>query len=402
MRIIRFLIFYVLVSIMGLLGLIFLGLNHFTIQLDLLNTKYSVSVAWVMVGAAGFGFVVALLVLLPGRLAVGLHARSLERELRYLERKLDDSEDLLEDREELRARLLAQHEALMERHERMLLRHQSLMTDHSHTLAERDDARAQLNALRISRPASIAAHISGAATALRLLPPAKQAPADPVSIARPTTPPPAAHPAPPTPAAQVAAPAPTPAPDPIAAPASATETRVEPVAPPTAPPVEPVEPMKPMKPVEPVKPTPTRAPWRLVAPKPATVEAGPAPATVPVVSVSAEVISPAGSESAASVPPPATKKAEKALKAPSTMPPAWRRLLADLRMRGAHAWQSTRALFGRMRQGIATGWNSIAAWVRTGWNNLATWITIQATAQRVRIHQLWQRLMDLRTTRGDA
>lgn len=396
MRIIRFLIFYVLVSIMGLLGLIFLGLNHFTIRLDLLNAQYSVSVAWVMVGAAAFGFVVALLVLLPGRLAVGLHARSLERELRYLERKLDDSEDLLEDREELRARLLAQHEALMERHERMLLRHQSLMTDHSHTLAERDDARAQLNALRISRPASIAAHISGAATALRLLPPAKQAPADPVSIARPTTPPPAAHLAPPTPAAQVAAPAPAPAPDPIAAPASATETSAEPVAPPAAPRVEPV------KPTEPVEPTPARASWRLVAPKPATVEAGPAPATVPVVSVSAEVTSPAVSESAASVPPPATKKAEKALKAPFTTPPAWRRLLADLQMRGAHAWQSTRALFGRMRQGIATGWNSFAAWVRTGWNNLAAWITTQAAAQRVRIHQLWQRLMDLRTTRGDA
>lgn len=372
MRIIRFLIFYVLVTVMGLMALIFLGLNHFTIRLDLLNAQYSVSVAWVMVGAAAFGFVIALLLLLPGRLATGIHARSLERELRYLERQLDEREYLLEDREELRARLLAQHEALMERHERMLLRHQALVTDHSHALAERDDARAQLSALRIARPSSIAAHISGAATALRLLPPAKQAPAEPVPITRPATPAPASA----APVAQVAPLTPTPAAAPTATPASATETQVEPVKPPAAAPVEP-------------KP----APWRLTASRPDIVEADPAPATVPVVSVTTGVAAPPAS---------GTKKAQKAKRAAATTPPAWRRLLANLQTRGAHTWQATRALFARLRQGIAMGWNSVAAGITTGWNRLARGIATQATTQRVRLHQLWQRIIAVRATRDDS
>jgi len=388
MRIIRFLIFYVLVTVMGLMALIFLGLNHFTIRLDLLNAQYSVSVAWVIVGAAAFGFVIALLLLLPGRLATGIHARSLERELRYLERQLDESEYLLEDREELRARLLAQHEALMERHERMLLRHQALVTDHSHALAERDDARAQLSALRISRPSSMAAHISGAATALRLLPPAKQTPAEPVPITRPATPAPAtpapatpapATPAParPTPAAQVAAtPTPTPAAAPVAIPASATETQAEPIKPPA---------------VEPVEPKPAQ--WRLIASKPDIVEAGPAPASVPVVSTTAGV---------AASPASVKKQAQKAKKAAATTPPAWRRLLATLQTRGAHTRQATRALFARLRRGIVAGWSSVATGITTGWHRLAAWITTQATTQRARLHQLWQRLVALRATRDEA
>src|SRR5690242_13201910 len=129
MRIIRFLIFYVLVSVLGILALIFFGLNHYNVQIDLLEAQYTVSVAWVMAGAALFGFIVSMLLLGPGRLAAGWNSRALDREVR-------DLEGLLERREELRARLLAQHEALLERHERILLRHQALLDEHSHVIAE--------------------------------------------------------------------------------------------------------------------------------------------------------------------------------------------------------------------------------------------------------------------------
>ena len=100
MRIIRFLILYMMVSVLGLMVLLFLALNHYTIQIDLVRAQYPVSIAWVMMGAALFGFVIALLLLLPGRLAAGLHVRALERDVRSLERLLVDREDLLEEQED--------------------------------------------------------------------------------------------------------------------------------------------------------------------------------------------------------------------------------------------------------------------------------------------------------------
>src|SRR5690348_8636338 len=99
MRIIRFFILYVMVSVLVFMVLVFLALNHYTIQIDLVRAQYPVSVAWVIVGSAVFGCVIALLILLPGRLAVGLHARALEREVRNLERLLVNREDLLEEQE---------------------------------------------------------------------------------------------------------------------------------------------------------------------------------------------------------------------------------------------------------------------------------------------------------------
>src|SRR6185437_5468770 len=207
MRIIRFLILYVMVSVLGCMVLIFLALNHYTIQIDLVRAQYPVNIALVMLGAAAFGFVIALLLLLPGRLAAGLHVRGLERDIRNLERLLVDREDLLEeqedyieDREELRARLIEQHEDLLVRHERVLARHQALADDHDRVMSQRDEARTQLAALRIARPA--ASHASSAATALRLLPQTA-----PTPVARPSTPVPAARRAIAVPVGRVAKPA---------------------------------------------------------------------------------------------------------------------------------------------------------------------------------------------------
>ncbi len=162
MRIIRFFMLYIMVSALGLVVAVFLALNHYTVQIDLIKGQYSVNVAWVMLGAAVFGGVMTMLALLPGRIATGLYARTLARDVRGLDRDVVDLEQELDDYEEQRAYMLEQYEILLERHERMLARHEALLDDHSETVAERDQVRAQLAALRIARPAAANGSAHGA------------------------------------------------------------------------------------------------------------------------------------------------------------------------------------------------------------------------------------------------
>jgi uncharacterized integral membrane protein len=180
MRLLRFLVSYAVVTVLGVILFLFVALNHYTVQLDVFGPEYSVSLALVMAGAVAFGFVIAMLLVLPGRIAAALNAHSLEREVRYLE------QDLVE-LQELRARLLARHDYLVEGHERILLRYHSLLNDHSRVVSERDDAVERLAAAQAPRPIAAAAGQSSAAP-LRLLSPAAPAPA-----ARPAEQPPAAR-----------------------------------------------------------------------------------------------------------------------------------------------------------------------------------------------------------------
>jgi hypothetical protein len=357
MRILRFLILYVMVSVLGLLIVLFLALNHYTIQIDLIKAQYPVNVALVMMGAAVFGFVMALLLLLPGRLAAGLHVRALERDVRSLERLLVDREDLLEeqedyieDREELRARLIEQHEDLLVRHERVLARHQALADDHDRVTAQRDEARAQLAALPIARPA--ASHGSGAATALRLLP--QMAPA-PTPVARPSTPVPAARRAIAVPVGRVAKPA------------SQVVAQAEPVK-------------------QPAQQIPAPGPLRLVEPaavetvaeptKVAAVEAVPAPATVPVVSTVPVVASPAPTPA-----PTAAQETPKARKTPVETPSARRDFAAEARAGAARVQQSAGATLARLRQNTGQMWSEATAQV-----------SAQSKAQATRLRVLRQRV----------
>ncbi len=376
MRIIRFLILYVMVSVLGCMILLFLALNHYTIQIDLIKAQYPVNVALVMVGAAVFGFAMALLLLLPGRLAAGLHVRALERDVRSLERLLVDREDLLEeqedyieDREELRARLIEQHEDLLERHERVLARHQALADDHDRVTAQRDEARAQLSALRIARPA--ASHASGAATALRLLPQAAPAP---VPMARPSTPVPAV----PVPAARRAIAVPV---GRVAKPASKVAAQAEPVK-------------------QPAQQIPTPEPLRLVEPAAAVetmvektiepaivaaaeaqdaIEAAPAPATVPVVSAVPDipaVVSPTpATEPAAAHEPPVARET------PVATPPARRDFAAEARAGAARIQQSAEATLARLRHNTGQLWSEATAQV-----------SVQSKTQAARLRGLRQRV----------
>ncbi len=181
MRLLRFLVSYAIVTVLGVILLLFVALNHYTVSLDVFGPEYSVSVALVMGGAVAFGFVIALLLVLPGRIASAINSRRLEREVHYLE------QDLIQ-LQELRARLLARHDYLVEGHERVLLRYHSLLNDHSRVVAERDDAREELATVRAARPIAAAAGHSSSAP-LRLLSPA----AAPAPAARAAEQPPAAR-----------------------------------------------------------------------------------------------------------------------------------------------------------------------------------------------------------------
>jgi uncharacterized integral membrane protein len=402
MHVIRFLIYYVMVSLLGVLLLVFLGLNHFTVELDLLAVHYTVNVAFIMVGAAAFGFIVALVLGVPGRLSSRINTRALQRDVRSLERLLADREDLLEDHEDVLAdqedaytHLLQQHEVLMERHERMLLRHQALLADHSLVTAERDEARAQLAALHVARPAVGGAHSSGAAAPLRLLPPAAPVPA------RPVTPPPAARPATPVPAVTT-----------ITAVDSATTAEAD-TAPATATSATPATPVAPAEP--PVHPRVTSGQWRLAksaandAPKEPTAVASAAatpekettePAMVPVIlsaptspakparpttaqkpAVATVVVTPADEPTTS----PAASDANTAVAAP----PAWRiRLgsrLAAIRAVTRQRWRSARARSAQLRR--QTQRRTSAAYDAS-----AIWLATQAHEQRARVKRLKQRL----------
>jgi uncharacterized integral membrane protein len=166
MRLIRFLLSYVTVTVAGIVLIAFLALNHAKVPLDVFGPEYSVSLAIVIGGALLLGFVLALLLLLPGHIATTVHAWSLNREVRLLE-------DEVAEGDERYARWLSQHEHLLEGHERMLQRHQVLVAEYSRMAAERDQAQLQLaSARRAQPPLPPMAQPAAAGTARHLLPPA--------------------------------------------------------------------------------------------------------------------------------------------------------------------------------------------------------------------------------------
>lgn len=139
MRMLRFLISYALFSIFGIVLSLFIAQNAHSERIAFYGWEFSANLGLVMVGAAAFGFLLALLLLFPGRVASALHSRSLDREATQLERRLE----LLYDQRE---RLLTQHEALLQDHHEMLFQYQRLLAGHGRVLAERDHARKALTA----------------------------------------------------------------------------------------------------------------------------------------------------------------------------------------------------------------------------------------------------------------
>jgi len=137
MSIARFLISYMLLNIFGLLVAVFLAQNIRVEHIAFFGLVFSLNFVWILLGAAGFGFLLASLVLVPGRIATSIHSWGLNHEAEQLEQQVA----MLQ---EQREHLLTRHEALMANEERTLIRYQRLLADHSQVVAERDLARAQL------------------------------------------------------------------------------------------------------------------------------------------------------------------------------------------------------------------------------------------------------------------
>jgi uncharacterized integral membrane protein len=137
MRLVRFLFLYILASAFGIALFLLLVQNVQKTRLVFYGREYSISLAWVLIGAAVFGGLLMLILLLPGRLAANVNNWRLEREIRQVEQELARLQ-------ERRERLLDQHAHMLEAHDHMLIQHQRLVAEHSRVVAERDQVRKQL------------------------------------------------------------------------------------------------------------------------------------------------------------------------------------------------------------------------------------------------------------------
>ncbi len=137
MRLVRFLFLYAVATAFGIALFLLLVQNAQKTRLVFYGREYSLSLAWVLIGAAVFGGLLMLILLLPGRLAANVNNWRLEREIRQVEQELVRLQ-------ERRERLLDQHAHMLEAHDHMLLQHQRLIAEHSRVVAERDQVRKQL------------------------------------------------------------------------------------------------------------------------------------------------------------------------------------------------------------------------------------------------------------------
>ena len=145
MRILRFGISYVFVNIFALLVFALLAQNARPEHLTYFGFSVALNFAWVLLGSATFGFVLSLLLLLPGRIALTFHAWGLDHDASLLEQQVVQLRTQRED-------LLDRHEALLEGQERTLRRYHQLLAEHREVVAERDRARAELGRMSLALP----------------------------------------------------------------------------------------------------------------------------------------------------------------------------------------------------------------------------------------------------------
>lgn len=137
MQVARFLIAYGMVSVLGVLVSLFLAQNTQAERLTFFGQEVSTSLAWIIVGATVAGFLFALLLLLPGRIAATLHIWTLRRETRDLD------EELVWQSEQ-RDQLLAHHEQLLTGHEWLLSAYRRTRGELDHIVSERNALKVQL------------------------------------------------------------------------------------------------------------------------------------------------------------------------------------------------------------------------------------------------------------------
>jgi uncharacterized integral membrane protein len=146
MRIVRFLIAYAVFSTFGIVMSLFIAQNSHAEHLAFFGQDISTNLAWIMIGATACGFLVALVLLVPGRLAATLHIWSLHREARDFEEHLALQEDRLAMQGERRERLLDRHERLLEGHERLVRAYQRVADELDQVIGERNALQTRLAA----------------------------------------------------------------------------------------------------------------------------------------------------------------------------------------------------------------------------------------------------------------
>jgi hypothetical protein len=135
MRMLRFLLTYVLLNIFALLAATFLAQNYHSEHLTFFGVTITINFVFVLIAAVIFGFLAALLLILPGRIAAHLHSWTLDHEAEELEQQVDL---LQEQREEM----LSQLSAMMTTQEQVLSRYQRLLAEHNQVVAELEKAKA--------------------------------------------------------------------------------------------------------------------------------------------------------------------------------------------------------------------------------------------------------------------
>src|SRR5579885_1191955 len=140
MRLARFILSYILLSIFALLVSIFLAQNIRLEHLAFFGLDFTFNFVWLLLGAAAFGFLLTLFLFLPSRIALSLHSRRLEREAEQLAQHVAWLQEQRED-------LLARHEDLLTDHQHLLHQHRRLLADYGAAVAERDQVRTQLASL---------------------------------------------------------------------------------------------------------------------------------------------------------------------------------------------------------------------------------------------------------------
>ncbi len=135
MRIARFLIAYGVVSVLGVVVSLFLAQNTQVERLTFFGRDVSTSLAWIMLAATAAGFLFALLLLLPGRIAATLHIWSLRKEARQLDEELVWQSE--------------RHDELLDHHERLLSGHEWLLNVYRRTRGDLDQAISERDALKV-------------------------------------------------------------------------------------------------------------------------------------------------------------------------------------------------------------------------------------------------------------
>jgi hypothetical protein len=135
MRIARFLIAYGVVSVLGVAVSLFLAQNTQVERLTFFGRDVSTSLAWIMLVATAAGFLFALLLLLPGRVAATMHIWSLRKETRQLDEELVWQSE--------------RHDELLDHHERLLSGHEWLLSVYRRTRGDLDQAISERDALKV-------------------------------------------------------------------------------------------------------------------------------------------------------------------------------------------------------------------------------------------------------------